>query len=375
MLKRLIMSIVFIQVVLSATAHAAFPVVLPASVTDPVDNVSNSAKVELGNALYFDTRLSSAGTIACASCHLPDQGGDDNLPTSPGVFAAIGTRNAQTVLNAGFMSAQFWEGREPTLEEQAKTPFINPVEMGLPDHAAVEAIVQGIDAYQPMFDAAFGAPATPITIDNIVKAIAAFERTLLTPNSPFDQYINGNLAAMTANQISGMNEFDSVGCTQCHADELLARQGASGTPFLQKFPKFPANADFIAFDLTYDLTSDLGRGEFTGIPADNNRFKVQTLRNIVETAPYFHNGSVSDLSEAVRIMAASQLDTTLTPTQVSQIVDFLAATTGDLPNPTPVVVPNNPPVAVPVLPPLFALLLVIALPILVRKHLVARLRS
>ena len=245
--------------------------------------------------------------------------------------------------------------------------------MGLAYHAAVEAIVQGIDAYQPMFDAAFGAPNTPVTIDNIVKAIAAFERTLLTPNSPYDQYINGDSGAMTANQIAGMNLFQSVNCIQCHADELLAKQGVPGTPFLQKFPKFPANTDFIAFDATYDLTSDLGRGEFTGNAADNNKFKVPSLRNVAVTAPYFHNGSVSDLAEAVRIMAAGQLDTTLTETEVNQIVDFLGATTGDLPDPTPVVVPDNPPVGVPVMPPLFALLLVIALPVLVRKHLVARL--
>lgn len=369
MLKRSIAGIVFTMGLLSLNAHAAFPVALPASAPDPIDNPSNPAKVELGNALFFDTRLSSDGTIACASCHLSDQGGDDNLPTSPGVFGAIGTRNAQSVLNTGFMSAQFWEGRAPTLEEQAKAPFINPIEMGLPDHAAVEAIVQGIDAYQPLFDAAFGAANTPITIDNIVKAIAAFERTLLTPDSPFDHYINGDTGAMTANQIAGMNEFINVNCIQCHADELIARQSSAGSPFLQKFPKFPTNADFIAFDSTYDLTSDLGRGAFTGNASDNNRFKVPSLRNVAETAPYFHNGSVPDLAEAVRIMAAGQLNTTLTETQVSQIVDFLGATTGTLPNPTPVVVPDNPAIAVPVLPPAFALLLILAFPLLARKFL------
>lgn len=370
-----IISVIFIQTVLSTSASAAFPVALPASVPDPVDNISNPDKVALGNALYFDTRLSSDGTIACASCHIPDQGGDDGLSTSPGIGGALGTRNAQSVLNTGFMSAQFWDGREPTLEEQAKQPFINPDEMGLTDHAAVEAIVQGIDAYQPMFDAAFGSVNTPINIDNIVKAIAAFERTLLTPNSPFDQYINGDTGAMTANQIAGMNEFINVNCIQCHADELIARQGAAGTAFFQKFPRFPSNADFIAFDGTYDLTSDLGLGSITGIAADNNRFKVPSLRNVVETAPYFHNGSVNDLAEAIRIMAAGQLNTTLTPTQISQIVDFLGATTGDLPNPTPVVVPDNSPIGIPVLPPVFILLLVIALPFVVRKHLVSHLRS
>lgn len=339
----------------------AWQAVLPASIPDPANNPSTPEKVYLGQALYFEKRLSSDGTIACASCHLPDQGGDDNLPVSPGVGGALGTRNAQTVLNAGLMSAQFWDGREPTLEEQAKQPLINPVEHGLLSHADAEAIIQGISGYTPLFNAAFGG-SNNITIDNIAKAIAAFERTLLTPNSPFDQFLNGNTSAMTANQQAGMNLFNAIGCTNCHRDELLARQGAPGQGFMRPFPVFTANADFIAFDATYDLTSDLGLGALTGNPSDNNRFKVQSLRNITETAPYFHNGSVSDLAEAVRIMAAGQLNMTLTQTQVDLLVDFLGTLTGDLPNPQPIVVGSGP--GVPTLPAGFALLLILAIPVL-----------
>ena len=352
--------------VVSATTLAAplwWQAVLPSSIPDPANNPSSPEKVFLGQALYFDKRLSADGTIACASCHLPNQGGDDNVSTSPGVSGLQGTRNAQTVLNAGLMSAQFWEGREPTLEEQAKAPLINPVEHGLTSHASVVAIVQGVSGYTPLFDAAFGGSGQ-INIDNITKAIAAFERTLLTPNSPYEQFINGNTAAMTANQQTGMALFESLNCVQCHRDVLLARQGAPGQPFLQLFPKFPANADFIGFNASYDLTSDLGLAEVTGNTSDNNRFKVQSLLNIAETAPYFHNGSVADLDEAVRIMAAGQLNITLTQTQVDQLVDFLGTLTGDLPDPQPITVSDGSGPGIPALPAGFAVLLILAIPLL-----------
>lgn len=329
---------------------------LPSSVVDPVANMSNPAKVLLGNALYFDKRLSSDGTIACASCHLPDQGGDDNLPVSPGIGSEIGTRNAQGVFNTGFMSAQFWDGRAPTLEEQAKQPFINPVEMGLENHDAVVTIVESIDAYQVYFDAAFGLN-TVITIDEIVEAIAAFERTLLTPNSPFDNYINGDTGAMTADQVAGMDLFIAKGCDTCHDGALFARQRDPGMPFLKKFPEFPANVDFIALNaalgLENDLLLDLGRGATTSFSVENNFWKVQSLRNIDLTAPYFHNGSVETLTEAVKFMATGQLDMVLTETEgktlitdeeISLIVDFLGALTGDIPNPEPMteeVAPDN----------------------------------
>ena len=353
---------------MSASAIAAFGDALPSSIAEAGDT---PAKITLGNALYFDNRLSSDGTISCASCHVPGLGGDDGLPTSPGVGTNIGTRNAQTVLNAGLMSAQFWEGREPTLEAQAMGPFINPIEMGLTNHAELEAIVQGISGYQALFDNAFGAPAT-IDTTNIVDAIAAFERTLLTPNSPYDQFWAGNTAAMTADQVTGMNLFQSKNCTQCHTDVLLARQSSPGNPFLQLFPKFPLNTDFDTLNTALgapgsaaNLLTDLGRGAFTGNSADDNRWKVQSLRNIAETGPYFHNGAVATLDEAVKIMGTAQLDlelgTSLTQTEVDRIVDFLGALTGTLPSPTPVSVAHVPTSAAPVMSTGFALLMALVL--------------
>lgn len=302
-----------------------------------MENPTTPEKVLLGNALYFDTRLSQDNTIACASCHIPVTGGDDNRAVSRGVGGAAGVRNAPTVFNAAFHSAQFWDGRAASLEAQALGPMVNPVEMGNLSHDEVVLRLAGIPGYRPLFDAAFGA-GTPITIERVAQAIAAFERTLITPGSPYDRYVGGDTGALTSQQAAGMARFATLGCTDCHSGAVFNGPAQPpGVPFLQRFPKFTDNP----YVDTYDLLADTGRFQVTGLPQDQHRFKVPSLRNVALTAPYFHNGAVTTLDEAVRVMARTQLDITLTEPEVAELVAFLEALTGPLVVPVPVVVPAD----------------------------------
>jgi len=345
----------------AASAWDALPAIAPA----PPDNPTTPARVTLGNALYFDTRLSADGTVACASCHVLAIGGDDDRPVSLGIGGAPGTRNAPTVLNAAFFSAQFWDGRAASLEEQALGPMVNPLEMGNLSHAEVIETLASVAGYRPLFDAAFGA-GTAITIDRVAQAIAAFERTLLTPDSPFDRYVNGDPAALTAQQVAGMNRFASIGCTTCHSGAHFAGPPQQdGTPFLQRFPRFTTSA-YVA---QYDLLADTGRFAVTGVPSDRHKYKVPSLRNVALTAPYFHNGAVATLPEAVRVIAQVQLDLTLDDEAVSELVAFLEALSGELPDVQPVVVGDAaaPAVQVPALPVFAVLLLAGALIVLTQR--------
>jgi cytochrome c peroxidase len=312
---------------------------LPETAPAPADNPTTEAKVELGKMLYFDTRFSSTGTVSCFSCHNIMEGGDDHRPTSMGVHGQVGGRNAPTVWNAAFQSVQFWDGRAPTLEEQAKGPPANPVEMGMPDLDAAIGRVRAIPGYKPYFEAAFG-KGDVITIDNAAKAVAAYERTLITPNSPYDRYVKGDKKAMTAQQVRGMETFAAVGCTACHSGPAF--NGAANLPvgqgFFMKFPLYPGSK----YDARYKLTEDLGRYTVTKKEADRNMWRVPTLRNLTYTAPYFHNGSVTSLDEAVRVMGKTQLDKDLSDAQVKDIVAFLGALDGEFPQQTMPRLPATP---------------------------------
>ena len=300
----------------------ALPEVAPA----PKDNLTTREKVTLGKMLYMDPRISSTGTVSCNSCHNVMEGGDDSRTFSMGVHGKTGGRNAPTVWNAAFHSVQFWDGRAATLEDQAKGPITNPIEMGEPDHDHTMAKIKAIAGYKPYFEKAFGKNA--MTIDNLAKAIAAFERTLITPNSAYDKYVKGDKTAMTAQQISGMETFAATGCTSCHSGAAFnGPKMPFGEGFYAKFPTFTDND----YEKKYDLSADKGRQQVTGSADDANMFRVQTLRNITDTAPYFHNGSVNDLSEAVALMAKTQLNKDLSEKEISDIVAFLTALTGEYP--------------------------------------------
>jgi cytochrome c peroxidase len=310
---------------------------LPDRAPAPADNPTTPAKVELGRMLYLDPRFSQTGTVSCNSCHNVMLGGDDNRPVSMGVQGKTGGRSAPTVWNAAFNSSQFWDGRAPSLEEQAKGPVANPVEMGM--NAVEEAMnrVRDIPGYRPYFEQAFPGVKEPLTVDNAAQAVAAFERTLITPGSAYDRYVKGDKTALNVQQVRGMNTFDSVGCTSCHSGPAFNGPAmAPGTGFFMKFPTYTDNK----YVKQYQLTADPGRYMVTKNEQDRNMWKVPTLRNIAMTAPYFHNGSVRTLDEAVRVMGKTQLNRDLTDAQVADIVAFLEVLSGPFPDQ---VLPHLPP--------------------------------
>ena len=307
-----------------ASAWEALPTKAPA----PADNPTTAAKVKLGQMLYHDPRLSSTGTVSCASCHNTMLGGEDNRSVSMGVNGQTGGRSAPTVWNSAFNTVQFWDGRAASLEDQAAGPVTNPIEMGMKNWNMVAKRLQSIDGYQEYFDKAFGPDS--ISKDTATKAIAAYERTLITPNSPYDRYVKGDKSAMTAQQVSGMNKFKEIGCSGCHSGPAF-----NGPGTFQKFPVF-SNGYFAA-----QFKKDKGRYEVTKNKEDEHFWKVPTLRNIALTAPYFHNGKTKTLKTAVKLMAKMQANKDLSIQEISDIVAFLNALTGEFPKQTMPTLPGT----------------------------------
>ncbi|TWU49068.1 cytochrome-c peroxidase [Rubripirellula reticaptiva] len=284
-------------------------------------------KVELGKKLYFDPRLSATGTVSCNSCHNLMEGGDDGRATSMGVDGLTGPRNAPTVWNSAFQASQFWDGRSATLEEQAKGPMVADVEMGMLGHDQVISRIKDIPGYISEFEAEFG-KGDGVTIENAVDAIAAFERTLITPNSGLDRYLAGDKFAMSDGQVRGMDLFESSGCTECHFGPAMNGWRPGSDAEFTEFPRFVESP----FVQQFDLAADLGRSSATGDDADEHHFKTPTLRNITLTAPYFHNGRVSSLAEAIQLMASTQLDVEFTSEEVADLTAFMEALEGEFPN-------------------------------------------
>jgi cytochrome c peroxidase len=256
-------------------------------------------------------------------------GGEDNRPNSMGVNGQTGGRSAPTVWNSAFNAVQFWDGRAASLEAQAAGPVTNPIEMGMKDWDSVVARLKTINGYNEAFTKAFG--ENSVSKDNATKAIAAYERTLITPNSPYDKFVTGDKSALTEQQVRGMNKIAELGCVSCHSGAAFNGAGA-----FQKFPVHE-NAYFAA---QLHLNKDKGLAEVTKNDADTHLWKVPTLRNIALTAPYFHNGSVKTLEEAVKIMAKLQLDKELSKEEVADIIAFLEGLTGEFPKQT---MPTLPP--------------------------------
>lgn len=324
--RRLLLAVVFGLATAAAGAQGAWQP-LPKRAPEPADNPGTPAKVELGKMLYFDPRFSSTGTVSCFSCHNVMEGGDDHRPTSIGVGGQKGGRNAPTVWNAAFHSVQFWDGRAATLEDQAKGPPTNPIEMGMANHDAVIGRIRAIPGYREPFARAFG-PGDVVTMDNAVRAIAAYERTLITPGTAYDRFAAGDAKALTAQQRRGLDTFAAKGCTACHQGPAFNGPALpTGTGFFQKFPVNEASP-YVA---QYALMKDQGRYESTHDEADRHVWRVPTLRNLSYTAPYMHNGAVKTLPEAVRVMASAQLGTTLTDAEVGDIVAFLETLGGPFP--------------------------------------------
>lgn len=321
----------------SVSVYAEFRA-MPTTPPVPKDNLQTSAKVDLGKMLYFDPRLSIDGTVSCNSCHNVMADGADGRPVGVGVRGQRGGRGSPTVWNSAFNTVQFWDGRAASLEEQAVGPLTNPIEMGMPSHDAVIERVNKIPGYVKAFKKAFPKDKSP-TIGNLAKAIAAYERTLITPNSAFDKYMKGNKKAMTAQQVRGMKLVEEVGCTSCHTGVNFSGDGTKmGEGNYQPFPQIPGSK----YDKQYDLLSDLGRYEVTKKTEDKNHWRVPTWRNVALTAPYFHNGKVKTLDEAVRVMAKTQLGMDLKEEQVQEIVSFLNALTGEFPRQKMPMLPPTP---------------------------------
>jgi cytochrome c peroxidase len=280
----------------------------------PIAVVTNQAMVELGKKLYFDPRLSKSGFISCNSCHNLSMGGTDNLPTSIGHGWQQGPINAPTVLNSSMNVAQFWDGRARTLKEQAGGPIANPGEMAFTHELAV-SVIASIPDYVAEFQNVFGAPG--VDIDGVTQAIAAFEETLVTPNSRFDKWLTGDMAAINAEELAGYRLFKASGCASCHNGPA-----AGGTSFRKMGVVEPYRTSNTAE----------GRVAVTGRDADRFNFKVPTIRNVELTYPYFHDGAAATLGEAVEIMGQVQLGRTYTPEENARIVAFLKTLTGDQPS-------------------------------------------
>jgi cytochrome c peroxidase len=274
----------------------------------------NDAQIELGRMLYFDKRLSKNHDVSCNSCHGLDKYGVDGKPVSNGHKNQVGTRNSPTVYNAAMHIAQFWDLRAASVEEQAKGPILNPVEMAMPDEKKVVATLKSIPGYVDAFKKAFPDTKDALTYDNLAVAIGAFERRLVTP-AKWDKFLGGDKTALNDEEKAGFNKFVESGCMSCHFGANLGGGMAQKLGLVQPWPN----------------QKDQGKFEVTKADADKMIFKVPGLRNVAMTAPYYHDGSVATLDEAVKLMAKHQVGRELTDADSKSIVTFLGTLTGELP--------------------------------------------
>lgn len=307
---------------LGSSAWAAAPANEPIQPVEPA-RITEPAKVELGKQLFFDPRLSKSGFISCNSCHNLSLGGSDNLPTSIGHNWQKGPINSPTVLNSGMNIAQFWDGRAADLKAQAGGPIANPMEMGFSHDLAVD-VVGSIPQYRAAFRQIY--KTDQVTIDAITDAIAAFEKTLVTPNSRFDRWLGGDQSALTTTELDGYRLFKDVGCTGCHNGPAVGGNSFQKMGLVNPY-----------------LTNNPAQGVagLTGKDADRFKFKVPTLRNIELTYPYFHDGAYWKLEEAVDVMARLQLGRQLREDEIGKITAFLKTLTGEQPKfPLPILPPS-----------------------------------
>jgi len=292
-----------------AVAHSETLTPLPAVPPIPADNSMTPEKVSLGKMLFFDPRLSGSNWISCATCHNPVMGFTDRLPRALGHAMGEGPRNTPTILNAAFMVVQFWDGRANTLEEQALGPVQAEVEMRQTLGGMVESL-RKVPEYTILFGRVFGGN-DPVNPENIAKAIAAFERTLITPVSPYDRYLSGDKGALSERAVKGLDLFQKKGCIACHNGPVLTDSGFHRI-------KVPGSVD-------------LGRFGVTKVEGDKYMFRTPSLRNVELTAPYFNNGSVYTLKDAITVMGKEALNTELSDEETGALEEFLVSLTGELP--------------------------------------------
>jgi len=278
------------------------------------DNPVTATKVQLGRMLYYDPRLSANQKISCNTCHPLEAYGAETTKVSTGFKNQKGSRNSPTVYNAAGHFVQFWDGRAPTVEEQAKGPIMNPVEMGMPSHGAAVDVLKSMPEYVALFQASFPNDKKSITYDNMALAIGAFERGLVTP-SRWDSFLAGNQSALTDSEKAGFNTFAAVGCQWCHSGPYVGGAAYQKLGIMKPWPD----------------QKDAGRYQVTKDDVDMMVFKVPSLRNINQTGPYFHDGSVATLDQAIRDMAVHQRGVQLSDAQVKSIESWMDSLTGPLP--------------------------------------------
>jgi cytochrome c peroxidase len=286
---------------------------LPAVMGSP-DNPLTASKVQLGRMLYYDPRLSANQKISCNTCHPLDAYGAESTKVSTGFKNQKGNRNSPTVYNAAGHFVQFWDGRAPTVEEQAKGPIMNPVEMAMPSHGVAVDVLKSMPEYVALFRTSFPDDKNPVTYDNMALAIGAFERGLVTP-SRWDSFLEGNQSALTDSEKAGFNTFAAVGCQWCHNGPYVGGAAYQKLGVMKPWPN----------------QKDTGRYQVTKEDTDMMVFKVPSLRNINKTGPYFHDGSVPTLDQAIRNMAVHQRGTQLTDAQVKSIESWMDSLTGQIP--------------------------------------------
>ncbi|ATB41808.1 cytochrome c551 peroxidase [Cystobacter fuscus] len=282
-------------------------------------------RIALGRMLFFEPRLSKNHDISCNTCHDLASFGVDGKATSPGHKGQMGNRNSPTVFHAAGHIAQFWDGRAATLEEQAAGPMLNPAEMAMPSEKHVLATLNSIPQYVKSFKTAFPGDKKPVSVTNVARSLAAFERELLT-TSRFDKYLAGDEQALSEQERRGLNLFAGSGCTTCHNGPSVGGTSFQKLGLIEDYP-----------------TEDKGRFDVTQDEEDMHKFRVPTLRNVEKTGPWFHDGSVKELATAVRLMGKHQLGMTLSDSEVDDIVAFLKSLTGELPGPELLAPPALPP--------------------------------
>jgi cytochrome c peroxidase len=274
----------------------------------------SEAQVALGRMLYHETRISGNQKLSCNSCHALDKYGVDSLKTSKGVDGQTGNRNAPSVFHAAAAFQQFWDGRAGTVEEQALGPILNPIEMAAPNGNYVVKVLDSMPEYREAFKRAFPGETSPVTMNNVGRAIGAFER-LLTTRARWDDFLEGNQQALSAHEVEGLKAFTNIGCMVCHTGELLGGSMYEKVGAVEAWPN----------------QNDQGRQQVTQASGDKMMFKVPTLRNVSETGPYFHDGSAATLEQAVSMMARYQLGLELQADEVAAIVSWLGSLRGELP--------------------------------------------
>jgi cytochrome c peroxidase len=289
------------------------------SVMKSAENPVTPEKVKLGKILFYETRISVDGTVSCAKCHPISRYAVDGLRVAVGNNCKLNPRNAPTVFNAADQISEHWIGNRKSVEDQAKQALVGPPAFGMPSYDAVEKILQGIEGYPSLFKAAFPKDKDPVTVDNFAKAIGAFERTLVTL-SRFDTFLEGDAGALSEQEKNGLKSLLDTGCVACHFGTYVGGQ------MYRKFGIFEPYWKY-----TKSEKIDEGRYAVTKEESDKYVFKVPVLRNVAVTAPYFHDGSVDRLQDAVVIMAKVQLGKDIDAKQAAAIALFLNSLTGEIP--------------------------------------------